>query len=159
MSFTKKTWKNKGEVGYEDSKVNASNLNDLENRVEESFEELENDSGWVSINDCLKTDFFAVRPGYDLQARRIGNLVQLRGRFYCHTAPDTNELHVLENLPEQFRTTREINSCGEMWGTFKTYTIYTINDYINLSQSDYISAVSSNESFKSYSLDQLIYFV
>ena len=31
MSFTKKTWFNKGETGYENPKLNADNLNDLEN--------------------------------------------------------------------------------------------------------------------------------
>ncbi len=34
MSFTKKDWKNKGDTGYEDSKFNADNMNDLENRIE-----------------------------------------------------------------------------------------------------------------------------
>lgn len=37
MSFTKKTWINKGETGYENSKVNADNLNNLEDRIEDAI--------------------------------------------------------------------------------------------------------------------------
>ena len=37
MSFVKKNWENKGESGYENSKVNADNLNDLENRISNIF--------------------------------------------------------------------------------------------------------------------------
>ena len=37
MSFTKKNWVNKGETGYENSKINADNLNDLEDRIDSGF--------------------------------------------------------------------------------------------------------------------------
>ena len=37
MSFIKKTWVNKGEEGYENSKVNADNMNNLENRIANGF--------------------------------------------------------------------------------------------------------------------------
>ena len=37
MSFTKKTWINKGETGYENSKLNADNLNNLEDRIANGF--------------------------------------------------------------------------------------------------------------------------
>lgn len=37
MSFVKKTWVNKGEEGYENSKVNADNMNDLEDRIDTGF--------------------------------------------------------------------------------------------------------------------------
>lgn len=38
MSFTKKTWVNKGEIGYENSKINSTSLNDLENRIDLGFQ-------------------------------------------------------------------------------------------------------------------------
>ena len=38
MSYTKKIWKNKGEEGYEDSKINSTSLNDLENRIDLGFQ-------------------------------------------------------------------------------------------------------------------------
>ena len=37
MSFVKKNWKNKGETGYEDSKINATGMNDLEDRIFKGF--------------------------------------------------------------------------------------------------------------------------
>lgn len=50
MSFTKKDWKNKGETGYENSKVNADNLNDLEDRIEDGSV-IENGEGYIKFGD------------------------------------------------------------------------------------------------------------
>ena len=37
MSFIKKTWVNKGATGYENSKINDENMNDLEDRIDTGF--------------------------------------------------------------------------------------------------------------------------
>lgn len=50
MSFVKKDWKNKGESSYENSKINADNLNDLEKRVE-SGSVIENGEGYIKFGD------------------------------------------------------------------------------------------------------------
>ena len=50
MSFTKKTWVNKGDTGYENSKINADNLNDLEERIE-SGSVVESGDGYIKFGD------------------------------------------------------------------------------------------------------------
>ena len=50
MSFIKKTWVNKGEEGYENSKVNSESLNDLEDRIE-SGSVIESGEGYIKFGD------------------------------------------------------------------------------------------------------------
>lgn len=50
MSFAKKTWVNKGETGYEDSKINAVGMNDLENRIYDGTV-IENGEGYIKFGD------------------------------------------------------------------------------------------------------------
>lgn len=61
MSFARKDWKNYGEQGYEDSKLNADNLNNLETRIENGFEEvfqLQDISDSTDYNDFLKPGYY-----------------------------------------------------------------------------------------------------
>lgn len=68
MSFAKKTWVNKGETGYEDSKLNADNLNNLENRIADGF------------ND--KTVLFSGSSGTDIELNDSANNYDFIEIFY-----------------------------------------------------------------------------
>ena len=50
MSFIKKTWVNKGATGYENSKINADNMNDLEDRIEDGSV-IESGEGYIKFGD------------------------------------------------------------------------------------------------------------
>ena len=68
MSFAKKTWVNKGETGYENSKLNADNLNDLENRIADGF------------ND--KTVLFSGSSGLEIELSDSANNYDFLEIFY-----------------------------------------------------------------------------
>ena len=59
MSFVKKNWENKGESGYENSKVNADNLNDLEDRISNIFKTQYYSNEAIDFNNFNDVGFFS----------------------------------------------------------------------------------------------------
>lgn len=83
MSFTKKTWINKGETGYENSKLNADNLNDLENRIADG------------IND--KTILFSGSSGLEIELSDSVNNYDFLEIFYRTTNSVSKSVKIQAN--------------------------------------------------------------
>lgn len=82
MSFVKKNWENKGESGYENSKVNAENLNNLEDRIEDAIDEKLSlsggeMSGGLSYSNSESLHFYITSQTGNVMIRSLVNRVLL----------------------------------------------------------------------------------
>lgn len=94
MSFNKKTWKDYGETGYEDSKINATNLNDLEDRIANALKE----SDWITLNS-----------DYSCYYRKSSNIVELNMIVGSKTLEFGKNI-VLGTLNEGYRPSKRIRT-------------------------------------------------
>ena len=99
MSFTKKDWKNKGATGYGDSKVNADNLNDLENRIYDSFNEKLNLSGGemsvgLSYSNNENLHFYITSQTGNVMIRSLVNRILLMSDLCVRAVNYANNSYV-----------------------------------------------------------------
>ena len=96
------------------------------------------DTGWIDLSSYVNTTNFTIRPGYKPEARRIGNIVYLRGEIYCTTAPSGSTATLINNtMPSIFRPNVQYSNCGVTFERNKVYNIFISNAGIQVSQTTF----------------------
>ena len=96
------------------------------------------DTGWVDLSSYVNTTNFTIRPGYKPEARRIGNIVYLRGEVYCTTAPSGSAATLINNtMPSIFIPNVQYSNCGVTYERNKVYNIFISNAGIQVSQTTF----------------------
>ena len=112
-----------------------------------------NDTGWIDITNYINTSNFAVRTTDAIKARRIGNIVYLKGEIYCKTALSSHNGNIMNGIPSIFRPTTQYSRCGVKYDLGVPYNIFiATNGNITVSESQNISVTPD---YKGYQLTNL----
>ena len=83
------------------------------------------DTGWIDMSDYVNTTNFTIRPGYNPEVRRIGNVCYWRGEIYCSTAPSGYNVSLLSSsIPAIFKPTMQYSRCGATYQNNQIYNIF-----------------------------------
>lgn len=114
------------------------------------------DTGWVDLSSYVNTTYFTIRPGYKPEARRIGNIVYLRGEIYCTTAPSGSAAVLINsNMPSIFKPKVQYSSNGCTYRDNKVYNIYISNNGVEISQTTF----ATTQEYFGYQLSNLSGFI
>ena len=114
------------------------------------------DTGWVSATSYINTTYFSARDSNLFSYRILCGVVYWRGEIYCHTAPSSNQVNILNNLPEKIRSSGQINIYGSQFDISNSeYTIWTENDHMVLRQIK--QNISKTNNYQGYNFGQLQY--
>lgn len=111
------------------------------------------DTGWVDLSSYVNTTNFTIRPGFNPQARKIGNMVFFKGAVYCTTAPNSNITNLLTNIPNQFRPSQEIASAGARYGSTTLFRIWYEEGNIKIQEA---SNIPTTQYYQGYALSSLV---
>lgn len=120
MSFVKKTWKNRGESGYEDSKFNADNMNDLEERIYQGLSSIIEET-----DKCIK---FSSGVMIQYGSFECEATFQPWGNIYQFEFPSQKFSESFQNVPIVFASTNNPNNTYNYccyYGNFGTSKIET----------------------------------
>lgn len=114
------------------------------------------DTGWVSATSYINTTYFSARDSNLFSYRILCGVVYWRGEIYCHTAPGSNQVNILNNLPEKIRSSGQINIYGSQFDISNSeYTIWTENDHMVLRQIK--QNIPATNNYQGYNIGRLQY--
>lgn len=114
------------------------------------------DTGWVSATSYINTTYFSARDSSLFSYRILCGVVYWRGELYCHTAPNSSQVNILQSLPEKIRSSGQVNIYGSQYELSNSeYTIWTESDHMVLKQIK--QNIPATNNYKGYNFGQMQY--